>query len=73
VSAKEEVRDAVEHGMMALAEERARRINLENQIKAGLDKLRAAASGGPVTSREIFSMTDPLMDILARAQQEERT
>ncbi len=37
-------------------------------LKRGLDKLRAEASRRPVSSREIFAMTDPLMDIIARSK-----
>lgn len=40
---------------------------VHDQLKRGLDALRAQASGrGRITSLEIFSLTDPLMDILAR-------
>lgn len=42
---------------------------LANQLQAGLDKLRAAASRGAVSSREIFTLTDPLMDLVFRAAQ----
>lgn len=38
-----------------------------DQLKRGLDNLRARASRGGVTSAEVFTLTDPLMDILARA------
>lgn len=36
-------------------------------LERGLNKLRAEASRGQVTSREVFNLTDPLMDALARA------
>jgi hypothetical protein len=36
-------------------------------LKRGLDNLRARASRGGITSAEVFSLTDPLMDRLARA------
>ena len=38
--------------------------NAPERIKALVDKLRAEASRGPLSSREIFSMTDPIMDTL---------
>lgn len=41
--------------------------NTPECIKALVDKLRAEASRGPLSSREIFSLTDPIMDVLARA------
>lgn len=37
------------------------------KIDAGVKALRAAASRGPLTSREIFAMTDPIADKIARA------
>lgn len=37
-----------------------------DQLKRGLDALRARASRGGITAAEVFSLTDPLMDILAR-------
>lgn len=38
-----------------------------DQLKRGLDALRAHASGrGRITSLEVYALTDPLMDILER-------
>lgn len=41
---------------------------VRDQLKRGLDALRARASRGRITSAEVFSLTDPLMDILARCE-----
>ena len=42
---------------------------VSDQLKRGLDALRAQASGrGRISSLEIFALTDPLMDILSRCQ-----
>ena len=40
---------------------------LREALTRDLNALRAAASRGPVSSREIFQMTDPMMDRLSRA------
>lgn len=40
---------------------------LHDDLTRNLNALRAAASRGPVTSREIFQMTDGMMDLLSRA------
>lgn len=40
---------------------------LHDGLTRNLNTLRAAASRGPVTSREIFQMTDGMMDLLSRA------
>lgn len=44
----------------------------QEQIKPLVDRLRAAASRGPVTTREIFTMTDSIMDIISRSDQPAR-
>lgn len=40
--------------------------DIHQELKSGLDKLRAEASRGSVSSSRVFSLTDPLMDLLAR-------
>ncbi len=40
---------------------------LHDDLTRNLNALRAAASRGPVTSREILQMTDGMMDRLSRA------
>ena len=39
---------------------------VRDQLKRGLDALRAQASRGKISSADVFNLTDPLMDILAR-------
>lgn len=39
-----------------------------DQLKRGLDALRAKASRGKITSADVFNLTDPLMDILSRCE-----
>ena len=41
---------------------------VRDQLKRGLDALRAKASRGKITSAEVFNLTDPLMDILSRCE-----
>ena len=37
-----------------------------DQVKVAMDKLRAEASRGPVSSALVFALTDPIMDAIAR-------
>jgi len=47
---------------------------VRDQLKRGLDALRAQASGrGRISSLEIFALTDPLMDILSRCETQPAT
>lgn len=41
---------------------------VRDQLKRGLDEIRAKASRGKITSTDVFTLTDPLMDILARCE-----
>ena len=41
---------------------------VSDQLKRGLDALRAKVSRGKITSAEVFNLTDPLMDILSRCK-----
>lgn len=45
---------------------------ISDDLKRGIDNLRAKASRGGVTSAEVFAITDPLMDLLVRSNRRQR-
>ena len=40
-------------------------------LKVQMDKLRAEASRGGISSSTVFSMTDPVMDMIARNEEDD--